>query len=678
MKTLATLVLAGLVTVVAGCGNEDDITGTTLTVQAAVPGVQSNRGVEGTSLRATTALDPITSLAGTTQQTQWYYFEEPTTRWWYIINTFGQIYMLDAVGSQYPGNIGWRPINTPSGTLSYGSYPSVGANFSSVSISSDGHSVIIGPATNTGLSQQAKAIQSSTQAVAWLYFLNGTTGGWYITEASSAASVYFLANADPSIAGGIGWMPIFNASYPGYPSAGQTFTSVSLGSNRRSTIFGASTTITAPPPPTVTVSVSSATVPMFGNVTVSWNSTNATSCTGSWSGTASIGLSGSVSKQPTSTTIYQVTCSGPGGSASDSKTVTVTAAVGSLAVTIAGLPSGANPNVSISGPSGYSKTLTGSATLTNLATGAYTITSQSVTVSGASYSPSPASASATVFENSTTSVTVTYASASLGAPSLSAPADVATGVSVTPTFTWSSVPGANRYWLTVAANAADLPTDVNAVSCSNCIISGNTDQLNYAAPNPFPFAYHTSALAAATKYYWKVQAYVANGAQGQYSGARSFTTGGSSGSSNSLDDYPFKTMSPTDSDPYGPAAGTGFFYRECTSFVAWRMNRDAGTPNAPYFFTNHMNGQHWSDATNWPDVAVALGFKKDHIPAVGAIAWFWLFDRELGTMVGHVAYVEHVNTNGSVDVSEYNRDVSHGFDYKPGVTDAVWFIHVIH
>src|ERR1035438_5615330 len=36
-------------------------------------------------------------------------------------------------------------------------------------------------------------------------------------------------------------------------------------------------------------------------------------------------------------------------------------------------------------------------------------------------------------------------------------------------------------------------------------------------------------------------------------------------------DYPFASSTPDTVDPYD------FYTRECTSFVAWRMNRDAGT-----------------------------------------------------------------------------------------------------
>src|SRR3989344_268281 len=71
--------------------------------------------------------------------------------------------------------------------------------------------------------------------------------------------------------------------------------------------------------------------------TLSWSSSNATSCSasGGWSGGKSI--SGSESVRPGSTTTYSLSCSGPGGGrASKSVTVTVTQPAGPVACTAQG------------------------------------------------------------------------------------------------------------------------------------------------------------------------------------------------------------------------------------------------------------------------------------------------------------------------------------------------------
>ncbi|MDY0339787.1 MAG: cell wall-binding repeat-containing protein [Coriobacteriia bacterium] len=105
------------------------------------------------------------------------------------------------------------------------------------------------------------------------------------------------------------------------------------------------------------------------------------------------------------------------------------------------------------------------------------------------------------------------------------------------------------------------------------------------------------------------------------------------------DDYPYPGQS--GSDPWG------FFKSYCTSFVAWRMNRNAG----PGSFINYMDGGHWGDAGNWGANARLLGYPVDHTPTVGAIAWW-----AAGTIsrLGHVAYVAAVNADGTVLVEEYN------------------------
>ncbi|HSU92899.1 MAG TPA: M66 family metalloprotease [Gemmatimonadaceae bacterium] len=69
---------------------------------------------------------------------------------------------------------------------------------------------------------------------------------------------------------------------------------------------------------------------------------------------------------------------------------------GTLAVTVSGLPSGTSASVTLTGPGGYSSTITQSSTLSNLAAGSYQLTASSVAVSDANYLPSPATATLVV------------------------------------------------------------------------------------------------------------------------------------------------------------------------------------------------------------------------------------------------------------------------------------------
>ena len=80
-----------------------------------------------------------------------------------------------------------------------------------------------------------------------------------------------------------------------------------------------------PPVPTVSLNASPTGIATGQSSTLTWSSTNATSCTasGGWSGAKA--LSGSQSVSPTTTTTYTLTCTGAGGSGTASATVGVSA-----------------------------------------------------------------------------------------------------------------------------------------------------------------------------------------------------------------------------------------------------------------------------------------------------------------------------------------------------------------
>lgn len=83
---------------------------------------------------------------------------------------------------------------------------------------------------------------------------------------------------------------------------------------------------------------------------------------------------------------------------------------GSLAVTVAGLPAGANANVTVTGSNNYSQSLTASQTLT-VAAGTYNVAASSVTVSGTRYNAAVTGSPATVTASTTSNATVTYSTA---------------------------------------------------------------------------------------------------------------------------------------------------------------------------------------------------------------------------------------------------------------------------
>ena len=81
---------------------------------------------------------------------------------------------------------------------------------------------------------------------------------------------------------------------------------------------------------------------------------------------------------------------------------------GSLAVTVAGLPAGANGAVTVTGPSSFSQTVTATTTL-SVPPGSYTVAATGVTVSGTNYTATVSGSPATVTSSATATSTVTYA-----------------------------------------------------------------------------------------------------------------------------------------------------------------------------------------------------------------------------------------------------------------------------
>ena len=120
------------------------------------------------------------------------------------------------------------------------------------------------------------------------------------------------------------------------------------------------------------------------------------------------------------------------------------------------------------------------------------------------------------------------------------------------------------------------------------------------------------------------------------------------------DDYPWRTDTSWTSDWYG------FTKRQCTSFVAWRIDQ-RGTA-----IKNSTQG--WGGARNWDDTAARLGIPRSTRPVVGAVAQWNSYETSPyyssgstyanGTMkagsTGHVAFVQAVYADGSALVSHYN------------------------
>src|ERR1700686_4183961 len=84
---------------------------------------------------------------------------------------------------------------------------------------------------------------------------------------------------------------------------------------------------------------------------------------------------------------------------------------GSLQLTVSGLPGAAAAAITVTGPAGYSHTVTATTTLTALVPGSYTIAALNVFASAATYGPAQASQTVSVVASTTTAATasVSYA-----------------------------------------------------------------------------------------------------------------------------------------------------------------------------------------------------------------------------------------------------------------------------
>jgi glucose/arabinose dehydrogenase len=115
---------------------------------------------------------------------------------------------------------------------------------------------------------------------------------------------------------------------------------------------------------------------------------------------------GGVRYDPTPATQTIVVSSGALTTASS---ITYAVATARLAVTVLGLPTGAQAGVAVFGPNGYARTLTGTEHIDLLEPGAYTVTAGDVQATGKTYRPSPAMQNVTLTASATAaSIVVAY------------------------------------------------------------------------------------------------------------------------------------------------------------------------------------------------------------------------------------------------------------------------------
>jgi surface antigen len=129
------------------------------------------------------------------------------------------------------------------------------------------------------------------------------------------------------------------------------------------------------------------------------------------------------------------------------------------------------------------------------------------------------------------------------------------------------------------------------------------------------------------------------------------------------DDYPWPDAL---SRPQGGGLSPlNYYYRECVDFVAWRMNRDAGTTSAPFrwVWSNLAQGSAYAWKREWE----RHGWPTGTTPQVGAVAW------QPGG--NHVAYVSGILADGSVVLEEYNYSVDHGYGQRIIQPGSMYYLY---
>lgn len=126
-----------------------------------------------------------------------------------------------------------------------------------------------------------------------------------------------------------------------------------------------------------------------------------------------------------------------------------------------------------------------------------------------------------------------------------------------------------------------------------------------------------------------------------------------SGAREKGDDYPW--FSELSNNQGGGISPLNYFYRECVDFVAWRLNRDAGTTSAPWTWTWSTLTPSGGNAYQWKRAWLNKGWPTSTVPIAGAVAWY---------NYGHVAYVKSVNGDGTITVEDYNQSGMHIYDQR--------------
>ena len=92
----------------------------------------------------------------------------------------------------------------------------------------------------------------------------------------------------------------------------------------------------------------------------------------------------------------------------------------------------------------------------------------------------------------------------------------------------------------------------------------------------------------------------------------------------------------------------GYGCRQCVSYTAWKVLQKTG-----------RTASYWGNANQWPNSARRAGYVVGNQPRAQSVAVM------TAGPYGHVAWVESVNSNGTLNVSQYNY-------WLPGTSNGGW------
>lgn len=197
--------------------------------------------------------------------------------------------------------------------------------------------------------------------------------------------------------------------------------------------------------------------------------------------------------------------------------------------------------------------------------------------------------------------------------------------------------------VTSEADAADVAAAAAALSVSKDVVATSAERGQFSATTATDLRSQRNTARKAANF----EAYLK-------SGARELG-----------DDYPW--FSELSNNQGGGLSPLNYFYRECVDFVAWRLNRDAGSTTAPFLYDWSYLTPSGGNASQWKYAWRNHGWETSTTPVVGSVASF---------AGNHVAYVKQVNADGTVLLEEYNYASDHLYSQRTiPATDVALFLY---